>query len=96
MNNKFNIKNRLLKYFKEEEVMEIHSTDDLKKGMEEAEGYCVAVSLLNIDKSDKNKGQIVHYLLLNNFPLLDLLRCNKKAKELMIKELEKDSDLPEF
>ena len=76
--------------------MEIHSTEALKTALEKAEGYCVTVHLLNSEKSEETKGKLSHYLLLNNFPLLDLLKCNKKAKELMINELERDTELPEF
>ena len=76
--------------------MEIHSTEALKQALEKAQGYCVTVHLLNAENNDITKDKLVHYLLLNNFPLLDLLKCHKKAKELMISELEKDAELPEF
>ena len=69
--------------------MEIHNVDDLKKAMEESEGYMVGVTLLN-------KGKLEHFFFTNNFPYLDFLRSLKHIKDLAVQQLEKESELPEF
>jgi hypothetical protein len=93
------MKNRLGTYFEhltEEQKMEIYNVETLKVALETAEGYCVTIHLLNPKNNEDGKGKLEHHLLLQSFPFLDLLKCNKKAKDLMIQELEKDSGLTEF
>jgi hypothetical protein len=69
--------------------MERNLTDreDFKEILDEinkSRGYWLGITILNDD------GNLKHYLVSNNFPKLDFLRSNKKIKELIIDDLEKD------
>lgn len=83
--------NRITNYLNEGDSMEIHSTEQLKKVMEESKGYLVSVTLLNTE------GKLEHHLLSKEFPYLDMLKSHKKQKDLIIKRLEEDLEqTPEF
>ena len=82
------MRNRIAKYIvKKGDRMEhrnIANVDDLKLVTEDADGFAIGISILN-------KGEIQHYLLTRDFPLLDLLKSWAKVKGLMISQLESDS-----
>jgi hypothetical protein len=82
--------NRITKFLNEGDSMEIHSTEELKKVMEESKGYLVSLTLLN-------DGKLEHHLLSKDFPYLDMLKSHRKQKDLIIKQLEEEIEqTPEF
>jgi len=83
------MRNRIKKYtFQKGDSManarEINNLEDLKDVGEMAEGFMIGVSILN-------KGTIQHYLLTRDFPFVDMLKSWAKVKNLVIENLEKDS-----
>lgn len=58
--------------------------DELTK---DADGVMLTVTVVKVDK-DAGMNRFTHHLIYKNFPLTDLLKCHRKCKELMVKELE--------
>lgn len=55
---------------------------DLIDSLSDANGYMITASVLD------NKGNIVHELITDKFPLLDMLPSHAECKKLIVKYLE--------